>query len=61
MTQKELSKKIFPQPNAEYIGRLERGTLDGMTFATADKILMALDLEMRFDVVQPYVTELNRR
>jgi len=49
MSQKMLSKKIFNRPNPEYIGRLERGTLDGITFATADKILLALDCEMKFD------------
>jgi len=60
MTQKQLSQKVFNAPNGEYIGRLERGSLEGMTFATADKILMALDLNMRFDVIKPYVPELHR-
>ena len=49
LTQKELSQKIFDRPNPEYIGRLERGTLEGITFATADKILMVLNSEMRFE------------
>ena len=60
MSQKRLSLKIFDRPNAEYIGKLERGSLDGITFATCDKILIALDLEMRFDEVEPYVPELHR-
>ena len=49
MTQKELSLKIFEKPNQEYIGRLERGVADGITFATADKILLALESEMEFE------------
>lgn len=49
MTQKELSLKIFEKPNQEYIGRLERGVADGITFATADKIMLALDSEMEFE------------
>jgi len=48
MTQKELSLKVFNKPNGEYIGRLERGTATGITFATADKILWALEGEMEF-------------
>ena len=47
-TQLELSLKIFNKPNQEYIGRLERGTAAGITFATADKIMMALDSELEF-------------
>jgi ribosome-binding protein aMBF1 (putative translation factor) len=47
MTQKTLSQKIFDRPNPEYMGELERGVVTGMTFATSDKIMMALDLEMR--------------
>jgi len=46
MTQLELSLKVFNKPNYEYIGRLERGVAAGVTFATADKILLALDCEM---------------
>jgi len=49
MTQKELSLKVFHKPNVEYIGRLERGVAGGITFATADKILWALDSEMGFN------------
>jgi len=48
MTQKQLSLKVFDKPNGEYIGRLERGVAAGITFATADKILLALDIEMEF-------------
>jgi len=48
MTQKELSLKVFHKPNAEYIGRLERGISTGITFATADKIMFALESEMEF-------------
>ena len=48
MTQKELSLKVFHKPNAEYIGKLERGSSAGITFATAEKILLALDSELEF-------------
>jgi transcriptional regulator with XRE-family HTH domain len=61
MSQKRLSLKIFDRPNAEYIGRLERGTLKGITFATCDKILMALDSEMKFERYPTYVPDLHRR
>ena len=49
MTQLELSLKIFNKPNVEYIGKLERGVAAGITFATADKIMLALDCEMEFN------------
>lgn len=61
MSQKILSQKIFNKPNAEYVGRLERGTLEGITFATADKILIVLNSEMRFEELPRYVPELHRR
>lgn len=61
MTQKELSLKIFDRPNSEYVGRLERGTLEGITFSTVDKILMVLNSEMRFEKLPTYVPELHRR
>ena len=48
MTQLELSLKVFNKPNQEYIGRLERGVSTGITFATADKIMLALDSELEF-------------
>jgi len=48
MTEKELSLKVFHKPNCEYIGRLERGSSAGITFATADKIMFALESEMEF-------------
>jgi len=48
MTQLELSKKVFNKPNIEYIGRLERGVAGGITFTTADKIMLALDCEFEF-------------
>jgi len=57
LTQKELSLKIFDKPNYEYIGRLERGELEGITFGTADKILVALDSEMEFCKFEPSVTD----
>ena len=47
-TQKELSMKVFDKPNYEFIGRLERGRLTGITFTTADKIMLALDSELDF-------------
>ena len=52
MTQKELSLKVFHKPNVEYIGRLERGVTAGITFATADKILFALESELGFNKYQ---------
>ena len=61
MTQKMLSQKIFNKPNPEYVGRLERGTLEGITFATADKILMVLNSEMRFKELPTYVSDLHQR
>ena len=48
MTQLQLSKKVFDKPNIEYIGKLERGKLAGVTFNTADKIMLALDSELEF-------------
>ncbi len=48
MTQKELSLKVFNKPNQKYIGRLESGTAAGITFTTADKIMLALDSELEF-------------
>jgi len=48
MTQLELSLKVFNKPNQEYIGRLERAVATGITFATADKIMLALDSELEF-------------
>jgi hypothetical protein len=39
----------FIRPNQEYIGKLERGVAAGITFATADKILLALDSELEFE------------
>lgn len=32
----------------EYIGKLEHGTLAGISFSTADKIMLALDSELEF-------------
>jgi hypothetical protein len=61
MSQKMLSKKIFNRENESYIGKLERGTLEGITFATADKILMVLNCEMRFEELPRYVPDLHRR
>lgn len=57
MTQLELSLKIFDKPNYEYIGRLERGELDGITFGTAEKILVALDCEMEFRQFEPFIAD----
>jgi len=47
-TQLELSIKVFKKPNYEFISRLERGSLSGITFTTADKILFELGCEMDF-------------
>jgi len=48
LTQLQLSLKVFDKPNLEYIGKLERGTLAGITFTTADKIMLALESELEF-------------
>ena len=48
LTQLQLSKRVFNKPNIEYIGKLERGTLAGITFTTADKIMLALESELEF-------------
>ena len=48
MTQLELSLKIFNKPNFEYIGKLERGSLSGITFTTADKIMLIFNSELEF-------------
>jgi ribosome-binding protein aMBF1 (putative translation factor) len=47
-TQLELSLKVFNSPRCEFIGRLERGKLSGITFTTADKIMLALGSELDF-------------
>lgn len=47
-TQLELSLMVFNKPNMEYIGKLERGILAGITFTTADKIMIALNSEFEF-------------
>lgn len=52
-TQLQLSLKVFEKPNMEYIGKLERGVAAGITFATADKIMWALDSEMKFETFKP--------
>jgi len=60
MTQLELSLKVFEKPNLEYIGKLERGTLVGITFATADKIMWALDSELEFREYEMFKPDLYR-
>jgi len=57
MTQFQLSQKVFDKPNYEYIGKLERGELEGITFGTVDKILTALDSEMGFSQFETYVAD----
>jgi transcriptional regulator with XRE-family HTH domain len=47
-TQLELSMKAFDSPRYEFIGRLERGRLSGLTFSTADRIMLALGSELEF-------------
>jgi len=54
LTQIQLSLKVFDKPNLEYIGKLERGTLAGITFTTADKIMLALDSELEFREFESY-------
>jgi len=53
----ELSKKVFNKPNYQYIGRLERGIAIGITFATADKIMLTLDSELEFDLIKKDVPD----
>lgn len=48
LTQLKLSLMVFQKPNQEYIGKLERGKAAGIAFATADKIMFALDSELEF-------------
>lgn len=48
LTQLDLSVKVFGCPRYEFIGRLERGKLSGITFSTADKIMQALGSEFEF-------------
>jgi len=45
----ELSLKVFNKPNYEYIGRLVRGVAAGITFTTAEKILLALESEIWYE------------
>lgn len=61
ISQLRLSLKVFDKPNYEYINRLENGKLEGITFATADKILMALDCEMKIEQYPTYVPERHRK
>jgi hypothetical protein len=61
MNQNQLSLKVFNAPNGEYIGRLERGQLAGLTFATAEKIRFALDSKMNFERYPTYIPDLHRR
>ncbi len=48
ITQKELAIKVFGCARQEFIGRLERNKLNGISFATVDRILFALDSELEF-------------
>jgi len=61
MTQLELSLKVFNKANYEYIGRLERGVAIGITFNTADKLMLALDSELEFREFENYTSDLNNR
>jgi len=47
-TQLELAIKVFNSPRQEFIGRLERNKLNGISFATVDRILFALDSVLEF-------------
>jgi len=53
LPQLQLSSKVFHKPNVEYISRLERGVAVGITFTTADKIMLTLDSEMEFESFKP--------
>ena len=61
MTQLELSLKVFSKPNYEYIGRLERGVAAGITFNTAERLMLALDSELEFREFENYTPDLNKR
>jgi len=60
LTQLQLSLKVFDKPNLEYIGKLERGTLAGITFTTADKIMLALNSELEFREFERFKADLCR-
>ena len=60
LSQLQLSLKVFDKPNYEFINKLENGRLKGLTFSTADKILMAIDSKMNFEKYPEYVDELHR-
>ena len=60
LTQLQLSLKVFDKPNGGYIGKLERGVVGGITFATADKIMFALDSELEFREFETYKPDLCR-
>ena len=47
-TQLELSVKAFDCNRYEFIGKLERGKISGITFNTADRIMHALGSELDF-------------
>lgn len=57
LTQRELSLRVFNSQNYSYIGMLERGTLNGITFTTADKIMMALNCELDFKEFKTFVPD----
>jgi len=48
IVQLQLSLKVFNKFNVEYICKLECGTIAGITFGTTDKIILALDSELKF-------------
>lgn len=48
ITQKELAIKVFGCQRQDFIGRLERNKLNGISFATVDRIMVALDSELEF-------------
>lgn len=54
LTQLELSVKVFGCPRYEFIERLERNKLNGISFTTVDRILLELDSELEFREFEKY-------
>ena len=61
LPQLQLSSKVFHKPNVEYISRLERGVAGGITFATPDKIMVALGSELEFRKFEIYTPDLHKK
>jgi ribosome-binding protein aMBF1 (putative translation factor) len=51
MSQLELSIKAFDKPHRTKITGIESGYIDGLTFATADRLTQALNIDVEFTVI----------